>query len=224
MVISYKNNIISFNVKYEYNETRPKKDFDGGIMSYKQIYPPWYEIATLLYYTVGQDPYVYIMEPECEEENIFKLGIAVTYRQQADYIRIIIPTEYRSGNTTIYTHVYCQDEEIYFSCIPQKNQRDVANVFCNALRTNPLFLGTILVPQSFLPLKSYVEVCVVKDYLPVGGYCHAQYRISVADAFAQVIKLEYGILITTEAVFRGHCLKEMGDECLYCKGNWGGCR
>ncbi|MGL4798951.1 MAG: hypothetical protein ACRCWY_06070 [Cellulosilyticaceae bacterium] len=186
-------------------------------MSYKRMYPPWYELATLLYYTLGSDPCVQIMEPKCVEENQYEMGICVAYQQQADYIRVIVPTEYRTGNTIVCTKVFCDGKEIYFPCLPQKNQRDVANLFCNALRTNPLFQGVLLVPQSFVPIKSYIEVCVVRECIPACGGC---YEMSVADAFAQVLKLCYGSLTSTEVIFK-HCnCRELREGCLYCRGNW----
>lgn len=185
-------------------------------MGFKQMYPPWYEIASLLYYTIGADPQVKVMEPECVDENCYTMGICVGYRQQAEYLRMVIPTEYRSGNTTICTQIFCCEEEICFPCIAQKNQRDVANLFCNALRTNPLFKGVILVPQCFIPIKSYVEICVVKECIPTcGGY----YKMSVADAFAQVMKLHYGTLTATEVIFKCCTCRELQSCSLYCEGN-----
>lgn len=194
-------------------------------MSYKRIYPPWYEIAILLHYTLGQDPCVHIMEPECVEENVYSLGICVDFRQQADYIRVIIPFEYRTGNTIICTRVFVQEEEIIFPCIAQKNQRDVANIFCNALRTNPLFKGVFLIPQSFVPIKSFIEVCVIREHIPsYGNYIGVGGRVTVADAFAQVIKLEFGKLIVTEVIFRGCSGRELDEGCLFCKGSCTHCR
>lgn len=186
-------------------------------MSYKRMYPPWYEIVSLLYYTIGADPQICIMEPECVDENHYTMGICVGYRQQADYLRMIIPTEYRTGNYVIGTQIFCNDEEICLPCIPQKNQRDVANLFCNALRTNPLFRGVLLVPQPFIPLKSCVQVCVVKDYVPT---CGGHGQMSVADAFAQVVKLHYGTLMATEVYFKCCTCHELNGCCLYCEGNY----
>ncbi len=182
-------------------------------MPYKRIYPPVHEIATLLYYTLGCDPNIRILKPKCEAPHVYRIGIQVAYREQADYIRIIVPLEYRSGNEVVYTDVFSQGEFICFPCGSQKNQRDVANVFCNALRTNPLFIGVVLEPQSCIPVKSTIKVCVTKGVVPRCGYDQC-----IADAFAEVVRLCYGVIIITEVIFCSCHPREVQCGCLYCKG------
>ncbi|MGL4361819.1 MAG: hypothetical protein ACRCSG_00810 [Cellulosilyticaceae bacterium] len=194
-------------------------------MNMQQVYPPWYEIVTLLYYTLGQDNSVHIMEPQegvsegCEK--VLDLGIVVEYRQQAECIRVILPKYYRTGNTVLCTHIYCNEEEIIFTGIAQKNQRDIASVFCNALHNNPLFRGVSLVPQTLIPLKSMIQVAVIPKNLPVNleGYTGYSKTMSVAEAFSQVIKRQYGTLLTTVVCFKSCGNKELREIRFFCKGS-----
>lgn len=189
-------------------------------MSSKKLYPPWYDIAALLYYTIGQDPGVSILEPECEEIGVYHITLCVDYRQKAEYLRAIIPVTYTSFNTIIMTHIIVNDEKVDCTCISQKNQKDVANIFCNALRTNPLFIGVALVPQPFIPISSEIIVNIIEERLqPLSCGMYSR-GVSVADAFAEVCKHCYGNIIQTTALFESHKRCRGSQNCYYCVGDY----
>lgn len=189
-------------------------------MECKTIYPTLYDLATLLYYTFGQDPNVWVLEPRCNEKNEYEITLCVMYKQQAEYIRSILPYTYKAFNHCVNIRVVVEDENIAYTCLRQKNQRDVATLFCNALKSNPLFRGVKLVPQSFLPIRSEIIVEVVEGCLPrsCGGLLHS--GIQVADAFATVTQTNYGHLTQTEVIFQSKKNKCCHESCYYCIGDY----
>lgn len=194
-------------------------------MNCKRLFPPPFEIAEMLYYTIGQDPNVQVGYPVCIEECCYEILIKVDYRGQAELLREIVPYTYQYGNSHITTKVVWCDEEIVMPCVGQKNQRQVAQLFCGALRNNYLFRGVMLNPQSCIPLKSSITVCIYPRRMPVGGDqgCNTPCKGHgewANELFAQVLKLNYGLLISTEIYFKCCADEEFSCCNLYCNGNY----
>lgn len=179
-------------------------------MPQKRLYPPPYQIAELLYFSIGQDPNVRISQPKYTEEHCFEICVHVALKGQAEALRVIVPQCYTYGNQRIETKVYSCDEEIEYPCLGSKNQAQVARVFCTALHTNYLFKGVILEEQCLVPIKSEIDVCIVKQKMPNGEWA--------SENFAQVLKQHFGLLLCTHVKYTSHCQNGLGCHTFYCKG------
>lgn len=177
------------------------------------------QIEDMLYYTIGQDSHIKIGCVQVRGEEA-KICIEVKYLDQAEALRHILPECYEWGMRKIYTHVLCKGELVYASNCNKYNQRSVASLFCRALRTNPLFVGVKLQEQAFVPVRSNIDVYIKSCILPIqcGERCYNQQVAN--EVFAQVLKREFGLLISTEVFYRDDTCRKENRRCLFCVGDY----
>ena len=184
-------------------------------MSIVRIHPQISLLRDMLYCSVGQDPNVNVGQLHGCGCGIYEIKIAVIGQSRAEALRVIIPEEYLYGEEKVCVKLFCQGQEIIWPCVPQKNERDVANLFCRALSSNDFFVGVALGPEKILPIINElgVFVCQEKIYF----YEPFQYEEPVAKVFSQVIRLRYGLLITTRVCFRTYDSCYKNKICFYCR-------
>lgn len=179
--------------------------------SYKQI-------EDMLYYTIGQDNNVKVGCVQIRGDEA-KICIEVRHLDQAEALRNILPECYEWGMRRVYIHVLCKGELVYGCSCAKYNQRSVASLFCRALRTNQLFVGVKLHEQSFVPVRSTIDVYIKSCLLPIqcGEGCYNQQVAN--EVFAQVLRREFGLIISTEVFYRDDSCRRENRRCLFCVGD-----
>lgn len=176
------------------------------------------QIEDMLYYTIGQDSNVKVGCVQIRG-NEAKICIEVRHLDQAEALRNILPECYEWGMRKVFVHVLCKGE-LVFGCICTKhNQRSVASLFCRALRTNQLFVGVKLHEQAFVPIRSNIDVYIKSCLLPIqcGERFHSEEVAN--EVFAQVLRREFGLLISTEVFFLDDSCRIGSRRRLFCVGD-----
>ncbi|MGL4737387.1 MAG: hypothetical protein ACRCW2_08050 [Cellulosilyticaceae bacterium] len=156
-------------------------------------------IRDMLFCTIGQDPNVCVQEVVCVCHELQEIPIHVSGQARAENLRAIIPREYQIGNTVIVTKVFYERCELEWVCIPKKNVRQVATLFCQGLSSNRLFAGTILPPEKLIAVTFNLTILILPETITFfGPWPHEE---SAADVFARVLNLEYGKILCTRACF-----------------------
>lgn len=184
-------------------------------MSRNAIYSDLSSIEKMLRYTVGQDPNVYIEKMQYKGECMYEIKIKVRGQGRGESLRAILPRSYEYGQNTIVTKICREGEEEIWSCIPQKNARQVATLFCMALETNPYFMGAMLPEEKWLNISTNVTIWIWKDEVYLTPCSGPQ---TLSELFAQVLKRDYGCLMTSHVWFRDYrkgCVKPCQMYCGY---------
>ncbi|MGL4346452.1 MAG: hypothetical protein ACRCTE_14730 [Cellulosilyticaceae bacterium] len=171
-------------------------------------------IRDMLFCTIGQDPNVCVGEVEhiCHEAK--EIPIAVRGASRAENLRAIVPREYQVGNTVITTKIIFEGCELEWRCIPKGNVRQVATLFCQALSTNRLFMGTVLPPEKLISMSFNLSVLIAPESITFFGPCpHKEWA---ADVFARVLTLQYGKVLCTHACFVNYEPSCHCEDVIYC--------
>lgn len=179
------------------------------------------QMEDMIYYTIGQDPNVKVGHVVICTEDEAEICIYTRYLDQAEALRSVMPEVYEWGMKRLCTKIFCGEQQITTCYCTKHNQRSVASLFCRALTTNPLFVGVSLNEQPFLPIKSSINVYIYPCLLPIR--CNGQHESeqSSVQTFAQVLKREFGGILSTEILYVSDAVRRKNGHCLYCVGRYG---
>ena len=160
--------------------------------------PPWFTFANEIKYTYGLSKYINVNDLVQNGGN-YDLNIYVCVDWIATALRAILPQNQDFGGILVNIIIFDSQGVIVPISNTVYTPQTLAETFCNALYSNPLFVGTVL-PLAVPPIVGNV-VIIIKPYViqfyndDISDLC-SNFNGVASQVFTQVTNLEYPTNLT----------------------------
>lgn len=115
--------------------------------------PPWYTFANEIKYTYGLSSYIKVNDL-IQTSDSYTLTIDVCNDLIATALRAVLPTTQTFGGVTVTIVIFNSTGAIVPESSIDYTPETLADTFCLALYSNPLFVGTVLTAGKLPPIVS----------------------------------------------------------------------
>lgn len=187
--------------------------------------PPWETYASKIRYTYGLSEYIQVNNL-VQTGDSYTLVINVCNDDIAQALRQVLPTVVEFGNVNMNIIIFNSEFEGVDVQPIEYTPETLAETFCRALYSNPLFVGAVLtegkIPEPIVgPIGDVVLViapCVVQFFDDIINDLCGNYNEVASNVFNEITILEYNPGLTIS--FSTYDPKCAFQKDLYCSNSW----